>query len=74
VTKVLTMIATIFIPITFIAGVYGMNFDFMPELHWKYGYALALGLMGLTTTGFMVMFWRRGWFRSSIMIEHTARK
>ena len=74
VTKVLTMIATIFIPITFIAGVYGMNFDFMPELHWKYGYVLALSLMGLTTTGFMVMFWRRGWFRSSIMIEHTARK
>ena len=74
VTKVLTMIATIFIPITFIAGVYGMNFEFMPELHWKYGYVLALSLMGLTTTGFMVMFWKRGWFRSSIMVERTLRK
>ncbi|MDA0215121.1 MAG: magnesium/cobalt transporter CorA [Planctomycetota bacterium] len=74
VTKVLTMIATIFIPITFIAGVYGMNFDFMPELHWKYGYEFALGLMGLSTLGFMVMFWRRGWFRSSIMSDRAPRK
>ena len=43
--KVLTLIATIFIPLTFIVGVYGMNFDNMPELHWKYGYFLIWGLM-----------------------------
>lgn len=43
--KVLTLIATIFIPLTFIVGVYGMNFDHMPELHWKYGYFLIWGLM-----------------------------
>ena len=38
VMKVLTIIATIFIPLTFIAGVYGMNFEYMPELHWRWGY------------------------------------
>jgi magnesium transporter len=45
VMKVLTIIATIFIPVTFIAGVYGMNFEFMPELKWKWGYALVWGVM-----------------------------
>lgn len=74
VTKVLTMIATIFIPITFIAGVYGMNFEFMPELHWKYGYLLALSLMGMTICGFLLMFWRRGWFRSTIMSDRPVRR
>lgn len=74
VTKVLTMIATIFIPITFIAGVYGMNFEFMPELHWKYGYLLSLLLMGLTTSVFLVMFWRRGWFHSTMMGARPASR
>ena len=45
VMKVLTIIATIFIPITFIAGVYGMNFEFMPELKWRWGYAMVWGVM-----------------------------
>ncbi len=45
VMKVLTVISTIFIPLTFIASIYGMNFEFMPELHWRYGYPWALGLM-----------------------------
>lgn len=67
VTKVLTIIATIFMPLSFIAGVYGMNFDTskpanMPELHWRYGYIFALALMGLTAGGLMLLFWRRGWF------------
>lgn len=75
VTKVLTMIATIFIPITFIAGVYGMNFEFMPELHWKYGYLFSLVLMGLITSGFLIMFWRRGWFHSTVLgARPTSRK
>ncbi|MET1138525.1 CorA family divalent cation transporter, partial [Bacillus subtilis] len=39
----LTIVSTIFIPLTFIAGVYGMNFDNMPELHWRYGYFFILG-------------------------------
>ena len=72
ITMVLTMIATIFIPITFIAGVYGMNFDFMPELQWRYGYALALVLMGLTSCGFLYMFWKRGWFRDSMMFRTSS--
>ena len=58
VMKVLTIIATIFIPLTFIAGVYGMNFKFMPELEWRWGYFLIVGIMlaiGLT----MVIFFKR---------------
>ncbi|HDP67327.1 MAG TPA: magnesium/cobalt transporter CorA [Candidatus Marinimicrobia bacterium] len=58
VMKVLTMIATIFIPLTFIAGIYGMNFQYMPELNWKSGYPLVLGVMVLLGLG-MVMFFRR---------------
>jgi magnesium transporter len=45
VMKVLTIIATIFIPLTFIAGIYGMNFRYMPELTWRYGYFVVLGIM-----------------------------
>ena len=61
VMKTLTLISTVMLPITFIAGVYGMNFDHMPELHWKYGYAWALGLMASVTLATLVMFRRRGW-------------
>lgn len=56
--KVLTIIATIFIPLTFIAGIYGMNFDHMPELHCKWGYAAVWGFM-VTVAGAMVAFFRR---------------
>jgi magnesium transporter len=65
--KVLTIIATIFIPLGFIAGVYGMNFDRsvspwnMPELGWVYGYPFALGLMGVIGAGLVYYFWRKGW-------------
>jgi len=62
VMKVLTIIATIFIPLTFIAGVYGMNFDVMPELHWAWGYPAALGLMAAIGAALVVFFKRRGWF------------
>jgi magnesium transporter len=58
VMKVLTIIATIFIPLTFIAGIYGMNFKFMPELEWHWGYPTALIVM-LVVVGFMVMYFRR---------------
>jgi len=66
VTKVLTMIATIFIPITFIASIYGMNFEFMPELKSPWGYPTALAAMLVTAGGFLIMFWRRGWFEASM--------
>jgi magnesium transporter len=65
--KVLTIIATIFIPLSFISGVYGMNFDRtaskwnMPELGWAYGYPFALGLMAATAAGLVYYFWRKGW-------------
>ena len=61
VMKVLTIIGTIFIPLSFIAGLYGMNFDYMPELHFRYGYALALSLMAGTAGGLLFFFWRRKW-------------
>jgi magnesium transporter len=61
VMKVLTIIATIFIPITFVAGIYGMNFDFMPELHWPWGYFAALGLMGAISLTMVIYFRRKGW-------------
>lgn len=61
VMKVLTIISTIFIPLTFIAGVYGMNFEVMPELQWRYGY-LAVWMVMLFLLGGMVwLFKRKGW-------------
>ena len=62
VMKVLTVIATIFIPLTFLAGIYGMNFDTMPELHWPFGYPLLLGVMVLIAVGMIAVFKRRDWF------------
>lgn len=67
VIKVLTIIATIFIPLGFVAGVYGMNFDRqaspfnMPELSWTYGYPFALGIMAAVAGGLLYYFYRRGW-------------
>jgi magnesium transporter len=61
VMKVLTLISTIMLPLTFIAGLYGMNFDHMPELHWDYGYAFSWALMVVTAAGFVIFFRRRGW-------------
>lgn len=59
--KVLTTVATIFIPLTFIVGVYGMNFDNMPELHWKYGYFGTWGIMFLIFVGMLIYFRRKRW-------------
>lgn len=62
VMKVLTIIATIFIPLTFIAGIYGMNFEFMPELKWKFGYILVWVLMLGVGSGMFIFFRRKKWF------------
>ena len=65
--RVLTIIATIFIPLTFITSIYGMNFDYadsrwnMPELHARYGYPIVWGVMLLTAAGMLGYFWRQGW-------------
>ncbi len=61
VMKVLTIMASIFIPLSFIAGVYGMNFSYMPELQWEHGYFFVLGLMLALLIGMLVYFRRKGW-------------
>ena len=61
VMKVLTIIATIFIPLTFIAGVYGMNFAHMPELAYRWAYPAALGVMAVVAIVMVVFFKRRKW-------------
>ena len=61
VMKVLTIIATIFMPLTFIAGVYGMNFQYFPELHWRYGYGYAWGLMILIVAAMLSYFRKKKW-------------
>ncbi|CAF2544419.1 unnamed protein product [Rotaria sp. Silwood2] len=62
VVKTLTIISTIFIPLTFIVGIYGMNFDKMPELRWQYGYFVVLGFMALLTLIMLAWFKRKKWF------------
>lgn len=62
VMKVLTIITTIFIPLSFVAGVYGMNFKHMPELDWRFGYPLILSIMLLLGIGMGFFFKRKKWF------------
>jgi magnesium transporter len=62
VMKVLTLVSSIFIPLTFVVGVYGMNFDYMPELHERLGYPLVLLAMGGVAFGLILWFRRRGWW------------
>lgn len=75
VMKTLTVISTIFLPITFLAGVWGMNFNTqespynMPELDWRYGYLLALGSMGVVTIAMLWYFQWRGWLQGTFTDE-----
>jgi magnesium transporter len=62
VMKVLTVIATLFIPLTFVVGIYGMNFEYMPELSWRYGYPAVWGGMIGLAGGMLYQFKKRGWF------------
>ena len=59
--KVLTIMSTLFIPLTFLVGVYGMNFDHLPELHWRWGYFALWGVMLGCVGGMFVFFRRKGW-------------
>jgi magnesium transporter len=61
ITKLLTIFAAFFLPLTFIVGVYGMNFDVMPELRWQYGYPVILVLMAAICAGIYLWFRRKGW-------------
>jgi len=59
--KVLTIVSTVFIPLTFVSGVYGMNFRHMPELQWKYGYPVVLGIMFFVLISMLVYFRKKHW-------------
>ncbi len=75
VMKLLTVVSSIFIPLTFIAGIYGMNFNpekspyNMPELNWYWGYPFSLAVMALIAFGLLFLFWRRGWLENSTTIK-----
>lgn len=79
VMKVLTIIATIFIPLGFLAGIWGMNFSTdkspfnMPELNWRWGYPCALGLMASIAILMLVFFWRKGWLGSAASNRSRGR-
>ena len=66
VMKTLTIVATIFIPLTFLAGVYGMNFDYMPELRLRWAYPAVWGLMVALGGGLVLWFRGRGWIGAKI--------
>ncbi|NNC33843.1 MAG: magnesium and cobalt transport protein CorA, partial [Croceitalea sp.] len=60
--KFLTIFSVIFIPLTFIAGIYGTNFDVLPELHYQYSYYIMLGIMLVLAIGMLIYFRKRKWF------------
>ncbi|HEU4521640.1 MAG TPA: CorA family divalent cation transporter, partial [Thermoanaerobaculia bacterium] len=62
--KVLTVFSAIMLPINLVASIYGMNFAYMPELEWRYGFHMAITLMFLIAAGMLTWFWRRGWLGS----------
>ena len=59
--KIFTVVNVVFLPPTLIASMYGMNFDFMPELHWKLGYPFAFGLMVVFTVAILLIFKLKKW-------------
>ena len=61
--RILTIISAVFLPMTLVAGIYGMNFRYMPELGWRYGYPMALGLMFAIAASLLLFFHRKGWFK-----------
>ncbi|WP_017653781.1 magnesium/cobalt transporter CorA [Fortiea contorta] len=73
--KVLTIVSAIFIPLTFVAGIYGMNFNTekspynMPELNWYWGYPICLAVMAAIAIVLLILFWRKGWLENSIKVK-----
>jgi magnesium transporter len=72
--KVLTVISSIFIPLTFIVGVYGMNFEYMPELHMMAAYPLVWLVMIGLAVGMLGYFWRLGWIGRSHQTTNTRQR
>jgi len=72
--KVLTIVSAIFIPLTFIVGVYGMNFEYMPELKWKFGYFSVLLVMFFLGIGLFTYFIRRGWLKKGDYLIKDKKK
>jgi len=71
--KVLTIFSAVMLPLTFIAGVYGMNFDNMPELHSRYGYYAAWAIMITVAVGMLGFFWKRGWIGRQERVSKAER-
>lgn len=77
--KLLTIVSSIFIPLTFIAGIYGMNFNTetspfnMPELNWYWGYVATLMVMATVAIGMIIFFWHKGWFINFTATRHDVR-
>lgn len=77
--KLLTVVSAIFIPLTFVAGIYGMNFNTetspynMPELSWYWGYPICLAVMAAIASGLLFFFWRRGWLNNSSTIKQDGK-
>jgi magnesium transporter len=61
--RILTILSAVFMPLTLITGIYGMNFRYMPELGWQYSYPIVIGIMVMLACGMVWSFYRRGWFK-----------
>jgi len=71
VMKTLAVVSAIILPLSLIAGIYGMNFENIPELRTRYGYFAVLGLMGFLTLALLIYFKRRGWIFQSERAKET---
>jgi len=71
--KVLAVVGAIFLPLMLVAGVYGMNFHYMPELGWRHWYFVVIGFMLSVILGSLVVFWKRGWFRPRPLPAYILR-
>ncbi|HRK35213.1 MAG TPA: magnesium/cobalt transporter CorA [Candidatus Hydrogenedentes bacterium] len=74
VMRVLTVASTIFMPMTFVASIYGMNFTHMPEIGWKYGYVMVLGVMAAIFVGQLIFFRRKGWLGGALADDREESK
>jgi len=74
VMKFLTMFTTVLMPLTVITGVYGMNFDHMPELRWRHGYPAVVVAMAITAVAILLYFRRRGWLGDGVDRRRRARR